>query len=110
MMPRARLSPIVPPAAMIREAVQMELQMNPPKVSAVELGKLPDMKQRFRLDECATILAVSNTQVRSLIDEGVLEARAIASTFDPENPPKKICKRVTRESVVRLLNDTRRTV
>ena len=109
-MPRARISPLSPPAEMIREAVQMEIQMNPPKVLAMELGRLPDMKQLFRIDECATVFAVSNTQIGRWIDSGVLEARAIASTFDPENPPRKVCKRVTRESVVRLLNDKRRTV
>jgi hypothetical protein len=109
-MKATRLSSVTPPAEVIRKAVQLELAVNPPKVSAVELGKLPDLKQWFRLDECATIFAVSNSQVRNWIDEGVLEARAIASSIDPANPPKKICKRVTRESVVRLLNDRTRRV
>jgi len=109
-MTRARISPLSPPAAMIRQAVQQELQLNPPKISAVELGKLPDLKQWFRLDECETIFAVSNSQVRNWIDEGVLEARAINSTFDPNEPPERKHRRVTRESVVKLLNDRRRAV
>lgn len=106
----SRQSPISPPLEAIRNAVREELRRNPPKISATELGKLPDIKQFFRIEECATVFAVSNTQVDRWIDEGVLEARAIASSYDPENPPKKLCKRVTRESVVRLLNCRSRSV
>jgi hypothetical protein len=110
----ARLSPLSPPAAAIRRAVQQELALNPPKVeiSANELARvgIPALKQWFRLDECATIFAVSTSQVRNWIDAGVLEARGINSVIDPTKPPERKHKRVTRESVVRLLNDRSRTV
>ncbi len=83
--------------------------LSPPEASG-SIDGLPELKQWFRLDECSTIFAVSNTQVRNWIDEGVLDARAIASSMDARNLPKKVCKRVTRQSIVRLLNDTSRAI
>jgi hypothetical protein len=86
--------------------------LSPPVVqpSPISRTTIPDLKQWFRMDECATIFAVSNTQIWNWVQEGVLESRAIASAFDPKSPPKKIRRRVTRESVVNLLNDRSRAV
>ena len=90
-----------------KEAVQMQLQLVPVTVAAVELGKLPDMKQWFRKDECSTIFAVSNDTIQNWIDAGVLDARLINSALDR---PERKHVRVTRDSVVRLLNDQGRQV
>lgn len=90
-----------------KDAVQLNLQFVPVNVSAVDLGKLPDLKQLFRKDECATIFAVSVDTIQNWIDCGDLDARLINSALDK---PERKHVRVTRESVVRLLNDKRRQV
>lgn len=90
-----------------REAVQIQMELVPVNVSILELGKIPDMKQWFRKDECSTIFAVSPDTIQNWIDSGVLDARLINSALDR---PERKHVRITRDSVVRLLNDQRRKV
>ena len=90
-----------------KEAQQLHMNFVPVNVSVVDLGKLPDLKQLFRKDECATIFAVSTDTIQNWIEAGDLDGRLINSALDR---PERKHIRVTRESVVRLLNDKRRQV
>ena len=89
------------------QAVQIQMELVPVNVSVLELGRIPEMKQWFRIGECSTIFAVSPDTIQNRIDAGALDARMINSAIDR---PERKHVRVTRESVVKLLNDQRRKV
>lgn len=80
--------------------------LSPPPAHPASDG-LPFLKMWFRIDECAVIFSVSNNQVRNWLDDGTLESRAVASQIDAR---ERIHRRVTRQSIVRLLNDTSRAI
>jgi len=69
-------------------------------------GKVPDYKQWFRIEETATIFGVSDATIRNWIDSGVFDARTINT--GALDKAKRIHVRVTRESIVKLLNDKNR--
>ena len=100
-------SPVRPSQAAVAEAKQLQLQFVPVNVSAIELGKVPELKQGFRVDEAATFFGVSNSQVRNWIDSGDLAGWQVSN---PARPHERTHLRITRESMVKLWNDQRRKV
>lgn len=86
-------------------AIQEELQFVPVNVSAIDLGKIPDLKQGFRIDEAAKFFGVSNSQIRNWIDNGELQTWQVSN---PMRPHERTHVRVTRESMVKLWNDATR--
>ncbi|OGV69038.1 MAG: hypothetical protein A2283_22945 [Lentisphaerae bacterium RIFOXYA12_FULL_48_11] len=68
-------------------------------------GKIPDLKQWFKVEEAASIFAVSSDTIRNWMDAGTLEARMINCK---RNKTLRKHVRVTRESIVKLLNDRSR--
>jgi len=89
---------------------QLELAYVPPQTKLLRDVALPAMKQWFRIGEAAIIFGVSKTQVNNWIDDGSLQVRSLKRVLDGETPPPRLHKRVTRESIVSLLNDRSRQV
>lgn len=87
--------------------VQMELRFVKAQIQSLVNSRIPENKQWFRIDEVAEIFAVSNTTVRNWVDQGTLEGRLISFALDK---PERKHVRVTRESIVNLLNDNTRRV
>ena len=81
---------------------QLELNFVPLSQIPLLTNSLPQIKQLFRVAEAALCLGVSDNQIRNLIDEGVLDARSISTSTDPERRHV----RVTRASLVQFLNGT----
>ena len=78
------------------------------KIVATKLKntKIPESKQWFTINNCAEYLSVSEDHIRAWIDEGTLDGRMI----NLANDPTRKHLRITRESLVQLLNDERRKV
>lgn len=70
--------------------------------------KIPDAKQWFTIADCANHLSVSEDHIRRWIDDGTLDARSISLSLANEAQRKHL--RITRASLVALLNDERRRV
>jgi len=67
---------------------------------------IPELRQWFRVDEAAEIFGVSRKTIRNWLDDGSLDARRISNSVRPE----RCHVRVTRDSIMRLLNDDKRRV
>jgi excisionase family DNA binding protein len=67
---------------------------------------IPAIRQWYRVDEAAAILGVSPRQIRNFVDEGTLDARRISNSVSPE----RVHYRVTKDSIMKLLNDESRRV
>ena len=89
------------------KTAQMELKFVKAQISELLNSRIPDSKQWFRVDETAEVFAVSNTTVRNWVEQGILEGRMISSAMDTA---ERKHVRITRESIINLLNDNTRRV
>jgi len=81
-------------------------------IPAAPVSAMSPLKQWFRIDECAEIFAVSPNQIRNWMQTGDLDGRSVVNAFANSKrcTRERLHVRITRDSIVRLLNDQKRRV